>query len=451
MRRTSRTFAWAGALACGLTAPLWAADGDANRAEKLEQQVQQLQARVAELEASDDQDWMTRRRAEQVKTLVRDVLSDAETRSTLLQEGATAGYDGGFFLKSADDKFYLELAGHLQVRYIWNNRNDSGGDDNLAGFQVRRAKFKGEGHIGTPRFTYDFSLAGDRDAPGSTVFEDYTFSYELADGLSVTAGRAKLPFAIQNLTSSSRQLAVERSSVHESFNVDRSEGAMISYETGQFRVTGAVSDGAGGDFSDFDTNAADVAFTGRAEAKLAGDWGQLKDPATAWSGEPTGAFVGGALHYEIGETGENTVNGDFLRWTVDGTFESNNFGVLVAGYGNHTDNDSGMDFDDFGFLAEGGYFIVPDKFQPFVRYELIIADDSRPSVAADTIEEETSIVTAGFNWYQQKHDAKFTMDVVYGLDPLAGLVNTSTGLGLRPDAPGEDGQLALRAQYQIKW
>lgn len=456
MRRTVKALAvvvGAGALAGGLTPAAWGAEAQGDRAQVLEQQVRQLQARVAELERNRNGDWMNQRRAEEVKALVHEVLADAETRATLLQEGATSGYDGGFFIQSADGAYLLELNGHLQPRYIWNSREgareaDPDDDDNLSGFQLRRAKFKGSGHIADPRIKFSFSLAGSR-SDGDTVFEDYKLSYDFTDRFSIAAGRMKTPFAIQNLTSSSRQLAVERSSVHETFAVDRSEGVLLSYDTDRVRVAGMVNDGAGGDGTDFHEDAVDVAFTGRAEARLAGEWGQLKDPAIAWSGEGTGLFVGGAAHYEIGETGEDTVNGDFLSWTGDVTFESNGFGILAAVYGTHTDMDTGADFDDYGLLAEAGFFVVPDTIQPFVRYELILQDDDRADVMAGSSEEETSLVTAGFNWYQKKHAAKFTADVVYGLDPLRGITNTSSGLGLREDAAGEDGQVAVRAQYQL--
>ena len=452
--RMTGTFALAGALACGLSVPAWGA-ADADRAQQLERQVQQLQSRVAELETKENQDWMTQRRAEEVKTLIRDVLSDAETRSTLLQEGMTAGHDGGFFLRSADGAFLLELAGHLQVRYIWNNRDNSGADDNEAGFQLRRTKFKGEGHIGSPRIKYDFSLAGDRDDE-KTIFEDYTMSYDFTDTLSIKGGRWKQPFAMQEMVSSSRQLPVERSLVHEVFNVGRSEGVGLEYATDRFRAYAVTNNGKGGDFSDFDTNTVDAAFVGRVEALLAGEWGQFKDPGTAWQGEDTGAMVGVAGYYEIGETGDGQAandNDDLLMWTVDGSVESNGFGIFAAAYGMHsTGAGATADFDDFGFLVEGGYFIVPDEIQPFARYELIIQDDARAGVGTDT-EEETNLITAGFNWYQHKHDAKFTMDVVYALDPIRGdFLDPSTGLGLLEDAAGgEDGQFALRTQYQLKF
>ncbi len=402
---------------------------------------------------------MTQRRAEEVKALVREVLSDAETRASLLQEGLTAGHDGEFFLQSNDGAFRLNLAGQLQVRYIWNNRDgaheaDPNDDNNLAGFQLRRTKLKGEGHIGEPRIRFGFSLAGDRDDE-TAFFEDYWLAYNFSDQLSISAGRMKMPFALQNLTSSSRQLAVERSSVNEYFNVDRSEGVVLAYKRDNYRLAGSINDGAAGEFTDFDENTTDVAFTGRAEAKLAGEWSQLKDPAIAWEGEGTGLFLGAALDYEIGETGTVAANNNVLRWTGDVTYESNGFGVLAAAYGQHTDMDSGDNFNDYGLLVEAGYFVVPNTLQPFARYELILQDDSRPGVTSGATNEDTSIVTAGFNWYQHKHDAKFTMDVVYALDPLGTLAGNdggvSTGLGLRPDAAGEEGQFAVRAQYQLKW
>jgi len=415
---------------------------------ELRGQNERLSNEIARVREAEKRDWMSERRAEAIKGLVREVLADAQTRASLLDDGITAGHDGSFFLQSADGAYRMSFSGQFQGRYIFNQRDESGEDDELSGFQVRRIKFKSKGHIADPRIQYAFSLAGGRSA-GGTAFEDYKISYALTDRLTLGAGRMKAPFAIQELTSSTRQLAVERSSVHETFNPDRSEGLILSYEGERFRAHGMVNDGAGGDRVDFAANNVDFAFTGRAEGRIAGNWSQLKDPGTAWSGEETGLFLGGAVHYEVGETGEDTVNGDFVLWTVDATYEHQGLGLLAAVYGNHEDNDGDEDFDDFGVLLEAGYFLVPDILQPFVRYELIVQDEARSGVAGGTADEETSLFTAGLNWYHHGHRAKFTLDGVYGLDPLRGFVNTSSSLGLRPDGPGEDGQFVLRAQYQL--
>lgn len=458
-----------------------------DRVRQLESQVEQLQQtvkgfeeQVGQLQARLGETWMNERRAEQVKALVRQVLADAETRASLLDNQLTAGHDGHFFLASADGRFRLEFAGHLQVRYTFNARDDagSGADDNLGGFNLRRAKFKPSGHVtlGGRRIAFAASLAGDQDRGDPPIFEDYYLQTEIADGLSVRAGRWKQPFAIQNLTSSARQLAVERSAVHELFRVDRSEGVMVGYQREAIRLFAAINDGMQAEKTDFNQDDADFAVTGRAEWRLAGDWKQFGDPAVAWSGEPTGLLIGAAAHYQAAETGHRNLpgadgvlgtgddvvfaNDEMLNWTADLTFEQDGFGVLLAGYGHHAFNEMMPDFNDYGLLVEAGYFVVPDVLQPFVRYELILADDARGPVVDGSMSEQTDILTAGLNWYQARHNAKFTIDVVYAFDPLfasdAGPGSSpdsiaGNSLGLQPDAAGQNGQFAIRTQYQLIW
>jgi len=352
----------------------------------------------------------------------------------------------------ADGNHLLRIRGLLQSRYIHNSREDSGDDDDLAGFQIRRSKFKGEGHIYSDRLKYAFSLAGDRD-DATTEFEDYYVEYDVTDGLSIRAGRWKQPFALQNLRSSSRQLAVERSSVHEIFRVDRSEGIMAKYKAEMFNIAVALNDGKDADFSDFDENSSDFAITARGEVLLAGDWKQFKD-GSAWSEEPMAAMFGAGVHYERGETGNTDDNDNVFQWTLDLSFETSGLGVLLAGYGMHTDNETADDFDDYGLLFEVGYMVIPDKLEPFFRYEGIFVDEDRAEVSTDATEDMISIITLGANYYHKKHASKFTVDFVYALDPLVDpLIGTSdhvsTGLGLKPDADGEDGQWAFRAQYQL--
>ena len=92
--------------------------------------------------------------------------------------------------------------------------------------------------------------------------------------------------------------------------------------------------------------------------------------------------------------------------------------------------------------------VVPDKFEPFVRWEMTDIDDQ-----ADNI----SLITLGFNHYLKKHNAKFVLDVVYALDPLISALNNkpfgadgvSGGLGLRADEGNNDGQIALRSMFQF--
>jgi len=457
-----------------------AQNGDATT-EQLRAELDALKREVAELRAAQDRDWMSKRQSEQFQAMVREMLADAETRAGLTDGALTAGYADGFYLTNPAGTFYLELPIHLQVRHVSNFRDDSGGDDTQAGFTLRRAKFKPSGFVtvGERRVEFALSIAADQDAleaeadgdpatddelDGVPIFEDYYIQTELIDGVAIRAGRWKQPFALQNTTSSARQLAVERANVHEFFAVDRSEGVMvIARPADLLKLYLAINDGADAQKTDFNQDDADFATTARAELLLAGEWDQFKDPAVAWDREPFGLMLGGAVHYQIGETGVGQVNADFLRWTVDATAEWNRFGLLLAGYGQHiTDADpaSGPETDDFGLLAEAGYFLVPDVLQPYVRYEVLFADGARtPGGAIDManggdqapiLAGETDILTLGVNWFQHRHRSKLSVDVLIGLDPIGGGLSSSS-LGTATDAEGQDEQVAVRAQYQLQF
>ena len=193
---------------------------------------------------------------------------------------------------------------------------------------------------------------------------------------------------------------------------------------------------------DFIGDGTDMAFTARADLKLAGDWAQAKD-FSAWSGEDFGAFVGGAVHWQAAETGTTATNDAMLVWTADGLVEYRGVSAMAAVMGMHTNNEAGPDFDDTGFQVELGCFLIPDKLQPFARYDYIDVDGA----------DEMNLVAAGVNYYLAKHNAKFTADVVHAFDPLfsgRGITDpASSALGLRPDVDGQGGQTALRAQFQL--
>ncbi len=62
--------------------------------------------------------------SDDVRALVAEMIADAESRSSLLQSGGTAGHDGNFFLSSADGNFTLKMSGQLQTRYTLNFNDD---------------------------------------------------------------------------------------------------------------------------------------------------------------------------------------------------------------------------------------------------------------------------------------------------------------------------------------
>ena len=460
-------FALGGSLLIGFAAlgePIHA-ESDSDLSVRLER----AEARLVELEAKQNDSWMTERRTEEFKTLIAEVLADADTRASMLQGQSLAGHNGkNFYLTDASNSFLLQVAGQVQIRHIYNNRDDDSAtaaqiDEDEGGFQVSRAKLQFSGHVADPRLNYSIMLASDRNT-NNVSLEDVTVSYQMYDWLKVEGGRGKLPFLREELTSSSSQLAAERSSLNEFFTTDRGEGLWLhihNSESDWIKGVIAISDGANsgnvGGGNDFDQDRTDFSVTGRADIKVSGDWGQMND-FSAWSGEPTAVFLGSAIHWEVGEAGDNAfVNDpDYLAWTVDASFENEGLNLYTAYVGTEVDYQAAAPPNDEqhnGWIVQGGYMVIPDKFEPFARYEYI-------NVAG--IPDDVHILTVGGNWYLNKHAAKITVDLVYAMDALNTINNsvvgasvglgqngTSSGLGLRPDDGNEDGQIALRAQLQL--
>ncbi len=412
---------------------------------RTQEQLKQFKLEVQRLRADRNENWLTERRAEEIKTLIREVLSDADTRASMMSNGVYAGHDGKkFFLASEDGTFKLTISGHMQFRFIVNSRRGSGADDLESGFQLRRTKLAFAGHIGDPKLTYKIVVSASR-VTGVVGLEDFIIGYQLNDNWKIMVGEMKLPFLLEELISSSMQLAVDRSSVTEYFTLDRGQGIQFAYSNGNIRGAFMISDGANSEGVDFQSDATDIAFTGRIQFKLMGDWKQMSD-FVAWLGKDPAAFVGAAIHHEIGETGTPGANNDFTVWTVDGLVKVDGWTLMAAINGLSTENEAAADFDDLGILLQIAY-MATDQLQPFVRWEHLDVDKGT----------EMDLVTAGANYFFKNHNAKLTVDVVYGVDPLVGAParalnsHVSSGLGLRTDAARKDGQVALRTQFQLKF
>lgn len=377
-------------------------------------------------------------------------LLDAQTRINYQAEEMTAGHNGkAFFLESSDGAFSLALSAQGQLRYVYNNRSNAPGTgiddaDNLAGFQLRRMKLKGKGHIADPKVTYNFTLASNRDS-NNTILEEFAAGYSFDNGVKVKAGRFKAPFTFDELTSSTRQQAAERSLVNEQFTAGFTEGIQAAFSPmDDLGVRVMYNDGAGageGGNGDFNETPVDLAFTGRADYTIGGSKGFAKDH-TSWVEDEMGINIGLAAHHQTFKTGVNQAAGTLdalTRVTADVLYNHAGVSLFGAVYLETQDAAAGgAEADPFGFQVQGGY-TIDDTWEPFARYEYIDPDNGG---------DEISVVTVGVNYFLKKHSAKFTIDGVLALDPLTG-ITVSDGLGLQGDAAGEDGQFAIRAQFQV--
>ena len=421
----------------------------------IEAQLRAAEQRVEQLEQAQQGDWLNERRAEEIKGLIRDVISDADTRATLLQDGVLAGHDGKFFLQSADGSFRMNLSGYMQFRYAtnWQNKRDN---ETIHGFNIARAKLYITGHV-MDDFGYKFCFATN-GSTGAVYTEEAVVDMKLDDNVQLYAGVSFLPFLREDMMASSTLLAVERSSVTKAFGVGFSNllGAKIDMSD-NVKLNVAVSNGTIGDtcgYAEYAKNSADIAVTARGDWKIAGDWGQMND-YVAWRNDSDAIFVGAAAHYQ--RTDRDTTNlyfpMDYLAWTADTLWKMNGWTASLAVNGGHYLTDSSTDTNTYGTMLQVAYN-MDDKLQPFVRYEW---SDTRMGDDADT----NQIISAGLNYFFNKHNAKFTTDVVWCFEGTAvpgnALVFTgnpySNFLALNHNGFDiDDNQIiAARAQFQLKF
>jgi predicted porin len=166
---------------------------------------------------------------------------------------------------------------------------------------------------------------------------------------------------------------------------------------------------------------------------------------TALGTEDVSSVIGAAVNYESKERGTPDPNDNYFSWTVDGSFESNGLSLYAAVVGRHSDNDGASDVDQYGFQTQVSYLFT-EKLEPYLRYEYIDYDDNTAFDGSGAAADDLGLLTAGLNYYISGHSAKVTFDVMYAFDS----VSISRPLvGLLADEDGEDGQVSIRAQFQL--
>lgn len=476
------------ALVLGLSASAMAADPQVQaELDALKAQVQQQSQEIQQLRAQNGDTWLNQRRAEEIKGLINEVLSDAETRSSLAEGGLTAGWRDNFFLASEDGNFLLRVRGQEQIRYVFNNSQHGGITDetvaidpdtgevirtrtgpnsnreHFEGFENRRTMISFDGHLFDPKFTYQVSLLlSDADtltSRGTAVLQNAWAAYEFADGWQVKLGQFKAPFLRDELVHSSKQLAVERSLITDLLTVDYTQGLQLGYNGelvgAPIRAAVMVHDGSFGANTPALVPDVDIAVAGRAEVLLAGSWEQFDDYAT-WSDDSFGLLVGAAIDWENSEGETFPTAADVLKWTADASVELPQvmgLNATAAITGRHLNGrERGLDgvssSNQIAVLAQAGIFIIPDKADVFARAEWIDLDHQSFAGAEAVGPDEITLYTIGGNYYFQRHAAKLTLDVIWAPDSTIALRDANwSGNGFFASAA--DDQVVIRGQFQF--
>ncbi|HRK30796.1 MAG TPA: porin [Tepidisphaeraceae bacterium] len=412
---------------------------------RLERQIEELRLRVAELSAQQ-----TRLSDKELRRTIDQVLDDADRRSHwLAAEGFTAGWDNGFWLKSADGNYAMKLGLLFQPRFVMDYREGGGSglsadSDTQAGFEIKRTQFIVSGNAFTPDLTYNFMWESPQG--GGLGLLDAFVSYKFADDFAMKFGQYFDPLSRETLNGPPRRLGVEASLVDFYLAgglADRVQGMSLIYglykKDNPLYVEVMVHDGAKSRNTNFedDPSSGNFGFAARVEAKCFGDWSSYKDLTAAGNKNDLLAFGAGVDFTEADNR---------QQWlaSVDGQWESGALALFAAvnlRYVEQRNEPQDDSFFDYGGLVQAAY-LVNEHFEVFGRYGFIEFDE--PVAGTDSAIHE---VVAGVNWYVQPstpHRAKVTFDLTYlpnGGGPGA------KGLGIA--GGDDDDEIVLRGQFQL--
>ena len=439
---------------------------------ELKRQLDRQSREIAALRREDGDTWLTEQRAGEIRGIVQDVLADADTRTSFQDSGAMAGWNKGFFLASPDGNFKLKISGQVQLRYVVNHANGlSSAEPNPPagagapyqwGLENRRTKLKFSGNIFDPSWTYSIKGAFTREKAGTMLLEDAWIAKGFGDGWKIKVGQFKAPWLREELVSSSRQLAVERSIVNEYFNQGYSQGIELSHTTDEFKISAWTGDGIGArglgparsnsQNTPWNETSTSYSFVARGEWKMAGEWGQFKDFSSKRGSEFAAmAGLSGVVqraNQNIGAASGTVSSGV----TADLTLDFDGASIYVSGVWTNVTrpmSEGGVTNNPFGITVQGGYF-VSEEIELFGRYEYMNYDYDGQTGSDNTGRFDG--LTVGANWFFNSA-VKLTVDWTINFASLENqTLNSafvSNSAGFRPDQPGQTDQWALRAQLQL--
>ena len=380
-------------------------------------------------------------RSDDIRAVVRDMLADADTRSSLQADDGCSGYLNGFFISSADGAFLLKLHGLTQVRWALGQRSDPGASSTgqasqARGFELPRARLGFEGTVVDASWTYaiayEFAKSNSVESFGSADLSDAFVTKSLDEGLRVTAGQFRQPFSAEYALDITCLSFLEYSVVEAFFGAGYGQGIKLALDGDDLRTCLSFSNAL--DEANAPWNAAspesEWSVAARVEAKLAGVWRHF-DTQQSPQGEGLALRAGGGVAVEQSDSASEDEVG---AWTLDLTAEFGGANASVAYFG-------GWNSDSSGWLASAGLFVSHD-LELVARFE---------SIAPDAPGGDFSAMTVGLNHFLGP-SVRLSVDFGYAFEPVdASIAPFAISNNWLEDAPGSDGQWVVRTQLSLSF
>lgn len=365
----------------------------------------------------------------------------------------TAGYDksasNGFFIRSKDGEFQLNIGAMAQARYDVNWRAAPAGEDDVVkGLSLNRTRIYLEGQY-TSAFNYDFQLNIDDEGTFGllTAYLQYNFDSKW----SVRAGQQFIAMSREDWMAPQDVATTEFSPNDFTFALGTATGIQANYQARRTRFWISLNDGTPGSKKDFPNGyPSDIAFTGRWEFQIVGrDWSVWND-LVGRRGRPRGILLGLGGGYQS----QNDTSGfdRSAQLLADVSFNGNGYQAMIAGSWTRQEPVGAAAYSNYGLLVQGDYFVA-DHWQAYGQYNFISPGDqpSSPTCNPPACQlEPFNSITAGVSYFPflWTNRWKFSAEAAYLFEALnATIVQPSGSLGWL--ASDEAGQTYFRIQAQF--
>lgn len=351
----------------------------------------------------------------------------AKAESGLRRDGFDAKdvYDGGFYIRSKDKRYSLNINGFAQARYTLLAPEQGKSRNN---FDVALARLAFSGTIFDPKVSYFFQFEGTTFGNHNREsMLDWWMQYSFSDYAKVQTGRFILPYSRQFYTHPGNLLFTDLSAADYAFNLQRAVGANLSGKVGKLSYHAVVTNSiraldAGGQ----QNRGAEVAWQGRLEYDVLDSYGYLESSPTPAATPQLSLGVAAAFNpVDEGSGFQNVMPGDrTTNVTIDGGFRYQGLSFQAAGYYRRNQFERMSQIGhDWGYYGQVGYYLT-ERLELAGRVSGVDFQFANAGRFADDSSQTTGDVreyTAGINYYLYGHNVKLQIDYSFlDGDPFVG-------------------------------
>lgn len=330
-------------------------------------------------------------------------------------------YDNGFFVRTEDGSFSLNVNGFLQARYTYFNPEEGKSNHN---FDVALARLALSGSVFDPKVRYFFQFEGSTFGNNNRVtMLDWAMQYVFSPGLFIQAGRFISPYSRQYYIHPGTYLFPDLAEATFAFGLFRVIGVGVGGQLGPLSYYSAVINSARAlDAGGQQNLGKEIGAFGRLELDVLDSYGYREETSPKPVEKPQLSIGVAAAYNPIDEasTFQNVMPGDrTTNVTVDAGFRWQRFTLQAAGHyrRNNLKAAGRPDSDDWGYYGQIGYYLVPERWELVARISGVnFGQPNNPTVLGDTTE-----YSAGLNYYLYGHHVKLQMDYSFlDRDPFRG-------------------------------